>query len=164
MASSPRSGSCRGNLGLGQVQEVPDGWDSWGSPSHYGPATLGPGGHQDLKAWGLPSFGEALETGSWGLQMLGLDPGQRERGTDSVGLVVGAPRQGMHYTDYTCPVGPGAQRTGVLAAAGHYMGRCTFLPHGAWQGDHTLHLQDACSSISKQQLALTIDYPSAIIS
>lgn len=97
--------------------------------------------------------------------MLVLAPGQRGRGTGSVGLVVYGPLLGMHYTGYTCPVGPGAPRTGVLAAADHCRGRCTFLPHGAWPEDHTLHLQDACSSVRRQHSALyfTTEYLYTII-
>lgn len=130
--------------------------DSWGSPSHCGPATLGLGAHQDLKAWGLPSSGEALETGSWGLQMTVLGPDRTGRGTGSVGLVVCGLLQGMCYTGYTCPVGPGAPRTGVLAAADHCRVRCIFHPHGAWLEDHTPHLQDACSSVRRQNSALCV--------
>lgn len=84
-------------------------------------------------------------------------PGQRGRGTGSVGLVVCAPPLGMYCTDCTCPADPVDPRAGVLAAADHCTGRCTFHPHGAWLVGRNLRLQDACSSVAAVDTFLAVD-------
>lgn len=157
MASSPLSGLCRGIRGPGPGQGGLVGLDSWGTPSHCGPATLGLVGHQDLRAWGFLSSGEALVTGSWVLQMKVLGPGRKGKGTGSEGLVVCGPLLGMHYTGYTCPAGPGALRTEVLAAVDHCRVRCTFPPRVAWLEDRSRHPQDACSSAAVVDTFLAAD-------